>query len=876
VSRYFPAEERSLQIGVMESRMHGAAIARADKLARKVLPEIPIQVELVPGTAAPTSMTRPSIVGKFIHIDSEKFYIKGVSYGAFRPDADQREYNNATQIERDFALMAAHGVNTVRIPHAMPPRSLLDIAARHGLRVMVGLSAEQYIGYLIDTSKKAPDVEAVVREKVRRVKGHPALLCYAIGNEIPAPVARWLGHRRVERYLRAISEVVKDEDPKGLVTYVNYPSTEYLQLPFLDLLCFNVYLEDRDRFRAYLARLQNIAGDRPLIMSEVGLDAIRNGEAKQAEVLDWQVRTSFASGCGGVVIFSWTDEWFRAGAEVEDWAFGITDRDRRPKPGLRAVRRAFADVPFRTVAEWPRISVVVCSYNGSRTIRRCLEGLMRIEYPNFEVIVINDGSTDATAAIAGEYNCRIITTPNGGLSSARNTGSQVADGEIIAFLDDDTIPDRHWLHYIAAAFRETSHAAVGGPNIAPPSTNFIADCVDNAPGGPVHVLITDEKAEHLPGCNIAIRKSCLEAIGGFDPTFRVAGDDVDLCWRLQQRGWTLGFSPGAVVLHHRRHTIRGYWKQQQGYGKAEALLENKWPAKYNSLGHCSFAGSVYGPGVIHALLRWTRIFYGVGGFAPFQSLYERSPTVLGALPLMPEWYLLIVMFTGVAALGPLWRPLWLAGPLAVLALVLSVTHSVIVGIDASFHTAPRPGIARLRRQCITAFLHLLQPLARLSGRLGSGLTLWRRCGVPGFATPRPRSSGTWTEAWRAPEERLTQIQRSLDAERASWRCGGEYDRWDLEVIGGMFGSVRMLMAVEDHGGGAQLVRIRSWPRCRNAATAVMCLLSILMLLSALDSAWLVTGVFGSVLAWLVWMVLGQAGQSTAALLRATGSQTRAK
>jgi GT2 family glycosyltransferase len=856
--------------------MHGAATARADKLAGKVLPQIPIQLELVPGAGAPTPMTRPSVVGKFIYVDGEKFHIKGVSYGAFRPDLHKQEYNNTVQIEKDFALMAVHGINTVRIPHAVPPRSLLDIAIRQGLRVMVGLSAEQYIGYLIDTTKKAPDVEAVVREKVRTVKGHPALLCYAIGNEIAAPVARWLGRWRVERYLRTIFEVVKDEDPKGLVTYVNYPSTEYLQLPFLDLLCFNVYLEDRDRFRAYLGRLQNIAGDRPLIMSEVGLDAIRNGEAKQAEVLDWQVRTSFASGCAGVVIFSWTDEWFRAGAEVEDWAFGITDRDRRPKPGLRAVRRAFADAPFRTDAEWPRISAVVCSYNGSRTIRQCLEGLMRIEYPNFEVIVINDGSTDATAAIAGEYNCRIITTPNAGLSSARNTASQVADGEIIAFLDDDAIPDRHWLHYIAAAFRETSHAAVGGPNIAPPSSNFIADCVDNAPGSPVHVLITDEKAEHLPGCNIAIRKSCLEAIGGFDPTFRVAGDDVDLCWRLQQRGWTLGFCHGAVVLHHRRHTIRGYWKQQQGYGKAEALLENKWPAKYNSLGHCSFAGSVYGPGVIHALLRWTRIFYGVGGFAPFQSLYERSPTVLGALPLMPEWYLLVVLLTGVAALGLLWRPLWLAGLLALLALMLSVTHAVIGGIEASFHTAPRPGIARLWRQCITAFLHLLQPLARLRGRLGSGLTLWRRRGMPGFAVPRPRSSGTWTGDWQAPEARLTQIQRSLDAERASWRCGGEYDRWDLEVIGGMFGSVRMLMAVEDHGGGAQLVRIGSWPRCRNAASALMCLLSILILLTALDSAWLVTGVFGSVLTWLVWKVVGEAGQSTAALLQAIGSQAQAK
>ena len=173
-----------------------------------------------------------------------------------------------------------------------------------------------------------------------------------------------LGPKRVERYLRKIFDVVKDEDPEGLVTYVNYPSTEYLQLPFLDFVCFNVYLEDRDRFRAYLSRLQNIADDRPLIMSEVGFDAMRNGEAKQAAVLDWQVRTSFASGCAGVVVFSWTDEWYRAGAEVEDWAFGITDRQRSPKPSLRAVQKAFADVPFRSDANgrasrWPCAATMV-------------------------------------------------------------------------------------------------------------------------------------------------------------------------------------------------------------------------------------------------------------------------------------------------------------------------------------------------------------------------------------------------------------------------------------------------------------------------------------------------------------------------------------
>src|SRR3989441_3636735 len=144
---------------------------------------------------------------------------------------------------------------SVRIPHTMPPRSLLDAAGRHGLRVMVGLSAEQYLGFLIDRKKSVSEIEAVVRAKVRECAGHPALLCYALGNEIPAPMARWLGRRKIERYLERLYRAVKAEGPDGLVTHVNYPPTVYLHLPFLDLVCFNVYLESPERFEAYLARL---------------------------------------------------------------------------------------------------------------------------------------------------------------------------------------------------------------------------------------------------------------------------------------------------------------------------------------------------------------------------------------------------------------------------------------------------------------------------------------------------------------------------------------------------------------------------------------------------------------------------------------------
>jgi len=754
---------------------------------------------------------RPSVRGKFVFVGDEKLYVRGVTYGAFEPDADGREYRDLGRIDRDFARMAASRINAVRIPHTMPPTALLDVAARYGLKVMVGLSAEQYVGYLIDR-RGAPDVEALVAAKVRACAGHPALLCYALGNEIPAPMARWLGRERVQRYLKLLYRVVKREDPEGLVTYVNYPTTEYLDLPFLDLLCFNVYLESQERLKAYLARLQNIAGDRPLFMSELGLDSLRNGETVQAQVLDWQVRTAFAGGCAGAFVFSWTDEWYRHGNDVADWAFGLTRADRSPKPALDAVREAFGDAPFSPRLRWPRISVVVCSYNGARTIRDCLEALARLDYPDYEVIVIDDGSRDATAGIAARYGGVLIRTPNRGLGHARNAGLAAASGEIVAYIDDDAYPDPQWLRYLAATFMSTSHAGVGGPNIAPPGDGPIAECVARAPGGPVHVLLSDREAEHIPGCNMSFRKTCLEAIGGFDPQFRTAGDDVDMCWRLQERGWTLGFHPAALVWHHRRNSVRTYWKQQIGYGRAEAMLERKWPEKYNGSGHVRWVGRMYGSGLTR-LLGWRRprIYHGVWGGAPFQSLYEPAPSLLAFLPQMPEWHLMTATLAGLAGVSVVYQPLRLALPLFVGALVLPIAQASLSAAHASFPDA-RPGVPRLARRLLTAALHLLQPLARLRGRVMEGLTPWRRRATPGWARLWPVTASIWSERWEPLDQRLHALEARLRAARACVLRGDEHDCWDLEVRGGILGVARLLMGVEDHAGGKQMIRVRWWPK----------------------------------------------------------------
>jgi O-antigen biosynthesis protein len=788
-----------------------------------------------PGTVHPALDLRPRVEGKFLFVGDRKLTIRGVTYGPLGPEG--REFGTPREVERDFRLMRRLGANALRT-YSVPPRWLLDRAAASGLRVLVGLAWEQHVAFLEDQAL-AERIRSRVRQEVRRVAGHPAILCYALGNEIPAPIVRWHGGRRVAGFLEELWRAAREEDPEGLFTYVNYPTTEYLSdLPFLDLLSFNVYLEQEGDFRSYLARLQNLAGERPLLMAELGLDAGSHGEEVQARSLAWQVHASFEAGCAGAFVFSWTDRWYRGGEEIRDWSFGITNRDRRPKPAFHAVGKAFRAENGAAPGAGPTFSVVVCSYNGARTIGETLEHLDRLRYRDYEVIVVDDGSTDGTAEIAARHAVRLIRTPNRGLSSARNTGLEAAWGEIVAYIDDDAFPDPDWLTFLAIAFQETDHAAVGGPNLPPPDEGFVARAVARAPGGPIHVLLSDTEAEHLPGCNLAIRADRLRQIGGFDPRFRVAGDDVDVCWRLQDAGYTLGFSPGAVVWHRRRGSVAAYWRQQKGYGRAEAMLERKWPEKYNAVGHVSWSGRLY-DGSTWGLLPGgrRRIYHGTWGTAPFQSLEDDGPGPLEIAVQLPESWLFLAILASVGALGAFWSPLYLGFVLAMAGSAALVGRTVASAWKVCRTEVLRDRGQGLRLAGLTALLHLLHPMARLAGRVSEGLAPWRRYVPARVSFGADRTLSRWSESWRSQDGWVRALEEGLRHRGLLVRRGGAYDRWDLEVRSGALTSVRLLVAVEEHGQGRQLGRFRLEPRYGSFAQASLLAGAGLGLAAVVGGAW---------------------------------------
>jgi GT2 family glycosyltransferase len=809
---------------------------------------------------------RPRTDGKFLAVGEERLWLAGVTYGTFAPGEDGAPYPDRARVEADFAAMVAAGVNALRT-YAVPPRWLLDAALRHGLWVLVGLPWEQHVAFLDERGRPA-SIERRVRAGARACAGHPAVLAYAVGNEIPASIVRWHGRRRVERFVERLRRAVAQEDPGALVTYVSFPSTEYLDLPGLDFVSYNVYLEDPEQLAAYLARLQNLAGERPLVMAELGLDSRRNGHDAQARALEEQVRASFEGGCAGTFLFAWTDEWHTGGADVTDWDFGLVDRARRPKPALAAAGGAFAQLPLPAEEPAPRVSVVVCSCNGAATLAECLDGIAQLNYPDYETIVVDDGSTDETTAIAAARpGVRLISTPNRGLSAARNTGLQAASGEIVAYVDDDAFPDPHWLRYVALALRDGAHAGVGGPNLPVPGDGLVAESVANAPGGPVHVLLSDTVAEHIPGCNMAFRRDRLLAIDGFDERFRVAGDDVDVCWRLQARGWTLGFHAAAVVWHHRRGSVRRFWRQQRGYGRAEAQLERAWPEKYNTPGHLAWGGRIYSRGAVP--LRRSRVYYGLWGSGAFQPGIEQPQPLLLALSCAPEWWLVIATLTATMALGALARPLLVALPLLAAALVLPLWQALATARRCD--RRERPLTQRLAAGALTALLVLMQPAARLAGRMERGLTPWRRGCRAGVRLPRSRVVASWHERWRPLAERVATLEAALREDGLRVRRADGCERWELHTAAGAFGGVRLRAAVEEHGGGRQLLRVRVRPHVPRLGVWTLGGLAACAAGASAFGEWATTGVLAGPLVLVSACAAFECGAATAVALRALAS-----
>lgn len=261
--------------------------------------------------------------------------------------------------------------------------------------------------------------------------------------------------------------------------------------------------------------------------------------------------------------------------------------------GQHSVRAGATDVSpavwsASAAARPPVVSVVIPAYNCARTLGDCLASLFAQTYPpdRFEIIVVNDGSIDETAAIATvaattggwKGHFALLSQPNGGPASARNTGIHAATGQIVAFTDADCVAAPDWLASLVHVFEgHPDVAGVGGPlqNAAQANTVVARYLLaaefyrHRTRGGTVDYLVT---------ANAAFRRAVLLSAGGFIERERAWAEDADLSFRLVQSGYTLLLSPQGTVTHLGvLKSVRDFASELYRYGFGNAVLARGWP-----------------------------------------------------------------------------------------------------------------------------------------------------------------------------------------------------------------------------------------------------------------------------------------------------------
>jgi O-antigen biosynthesis protein len=310
--------------------------------------------------------------------------------------------------------------------------------------------------------------------------------------------------------------------------------------------------------------------------------------------------------------------------------------------------------------------------------------------------------------------------------------------------------------------------------------------------------------------------------------FRAAGDDVDLCWRLQNKGYTIGFSAAAVVWHFRRNTVRDYIKQQQGYGKAEALLFFKHPSRFNVLGQSRWFGRIYGDLSSFLASRQPRIYTGVFGRGLFQTLYQPRPSIISCLPLTLEWnsVSMLLLFGAFVFGGAFW--------VGLLPFLLTVSCCLASALKARV-ASPFRG---LRATLLVAFLIYVGPLFRTLERYRWRIRRHREVKPVEYNGTRqvPRIQwherafylSYWNEAGREKESLLYSIMDFLLPRKYLIAVDQGWSHWDLEICQGPWAKAQIRAATENHGSGKRLLRVRCALRMSRMSFTCLSLYAVLM------------------------------------------------
>lgn len=222
-------------------------------------------------------------------------------------------------------------------------------------------------------------------------------------------------------------------------------------------------------------------------------------------------------------------------------------------------------------------SVIIPARNAAKTVGACILAVLSQSLPrdSYEVIVVDDGSTDATGAIARSHGARVVPQPPLGTAMARNTGARAARGEILLFLDADCLPALDWLAQMIAPFNDPSVVGVKGAYVTQ-ETGLLPRLIQTEYDDRYRRLEDGAALDVVDGYAAAFRRSAFLAAGGFDPSL-VAAADVDLSCRLSTNGQRLVFAPRAKVYHTHDATLREYVARKLRYGLWRSLVDARHP-----------------------------------------------------------------------------------------------------------------------------------------------------------------------------------------------------------------------------------------------------------------------------------------------------------
>ncbi len=248
------------------------------------------------------------------------------------------------------------------------------------------------------------------------------------------------------------------------------------------------------------------------------------------------------------------------------------------------VRKGFLEQKGNsTLTAYPFISIIIPVRNRPDEIKACLESLFLLDYPadKLEIIAVDDASDDHTPGIVKQFDVNLISLKtNQKAPYCRNLAAGKAKGDVLAFIDSDCTADTKWLSDMIEAFLDPRVGAVGGRIDGFFKTGRLDryEDVNSSLIIGTHIKRSSDvnKFFYVPSCNLLVKKDLFLTLGGFNPGL-VVGEDVDLCWRIQNAGSAVEFRPNGTVFHRHRNKLTSFCKRRFDYGTSEPLLQKLHP-----------------------------------------------------------------------------------------------------------------------------------------------------------------------------------------------------------------------------------------------------------------------------------------------------------